>query len=352
MSAINAMIPQLLPYIVRPSTLRAVRTYQRKMTPPGPRANFALGYLGFINPSGGQISAFPKAGRWYRIKTGESFWGTSKAAYGQPSVKKGLMLMNNSPWNSYIEKKAKGWEAYKVKGLQATPKYSATQFRAPKGSGNSYPLVWIPPLDGGEPEDVFKPDPTVGPAGPMGPRGPIGPPGTHGKSVTGPSGSAGRIGPPGARGSIGPSGPVGPPGKGVGVPGPAGPRGIIGPPGPIGPTGKGVGVPGPIGPPGVRGLIGPSGQLGPVGPPGSRGLIGPPGQLGPVGPPGPAGGESTLTNYDPNKVWAAWKAYATQNPVVARQQLRQIFGKIECENQGGKNKMWVLSMLAMFGSMS
>lgn len=249
-------------------------------------------FAGFVNPKPGQISASPMQGTWYRIKKGDTYWAVSRDAYGRENVKTGLYLMNDSAWNGYIDKKRQGWEAYKRDGLQATPDYSATVYRAPKGSGNAYPLVWVPPITGEEPSQVYPPDPEqiIGPPGPMGPpgprgeRGPIGPPGERGP--IGPPGTGegvpGPIGPPGARGERGPIGPIGPPGE----------RGPIGPPGP---AGTGVGVPGPAGPRGLPGPAGPPGALGPAGPPG------PIGPAGPIGPPGPVGpsGEATAGN----KMW-------------------------------------------------
>jgi len=326
-AAINMLVPQAVRWSHSPAAVRAIRTFQRQMTPQTARANFAGYGLGFVDPKAGQIVTQPKQGAWYRLKSGESYWGISKRAYGQANVKKGLFLMNDSPWNEYIHKAKKGWTSYKVKGLQSTPDYSATEFRAPKGSGHAYPLVWIPPLTGEEPKDVFPPDPDpVGIPGPPGPRGPIGPPGARGaigppgaRGAIGPPGSKGAkgdpgaVGPPGPRGPKGERGPMGPPGSGegggVGPPGPKGakgdpgaigppgPRGAVGPPGARGPRGER----GPIGPPGSGegGGVGPPGPMGPMGPPGARGDIGP---AGPMGPPGPAGSAGEGGGAD-NKMW-------------------------------------------------
>lgn len=178
-----------------------------------------------VIPSPSQILSTPTPGYWYRIKKGETWWGTSKKAYGADNVKKGLMLMNNSTWNDHIEKKNKGWEAYKVKGLQATPDYSSANPHQPKGSGSEYPTAWIPPLTGEEPEVVF-PVPSepgqgpVGPMGPQGPPGPIGPAGPPGEATDAAIKAAIQawmsshkgefVGP---QGPIGPAGPVGPPGE-------------------------------------------------------------------------------------------------------------------------------------------
>lgn len=258
-----------------------------------------------VIPTPAQIAASPTPGRWYRIKQGENWWGVSKAAYGRENVKKGLMLMNNATWNDHIDRKRRGWEAYGVDGLQATPDYSAESPHAPKGSGDDYPTAWIPPLSGAEPETIYPP---VVPGDP-GPPGPMGPPGPAGER--GPVGPRGPIGPPGeateeailrairewmeanpdaARGPAGPAGPAGPRG-GPGGPGPMGPAGARGPMGPPGPAGEATDedilrmvrrwmaehpdeIRGPAGP------AGPIGPLGPIGPPGPRGERGPAGEGG------------------------------------------------------------------------
>lgn len=289
-----------LPYAIfsanRGSTNYNARRFMRQMSNWRLRRGSFSGFgfsFGFIDPQPSQISATPTAGKWYRIKQGDTYWGTSKAAYGQANVKKGLFLMNDSLWNSYIDKKRTGWESYGVDGLQATPDYSPTEARAPKGSGHAYPLVWIPPLTGGEPSDVYPPVTDVGPPGPKGDRGERGP--------------IGPIGPPGERGPIGPIGPIGPPGE-RGPIGPIGPRGERGPIGPIGPPGQGAGtpVPGPPGPPGPPGRT-VTGPPGPAGPPGQS-VVGPPGPQGPpgesiVGPPGPQGPPGTTTEGSGGNMW-------------------------------------------------
>ena len=166
-------------------------------------------------PNASQVLTVPKAGNWYQIKKGDTYWQVSKVAYGKPAVKTGLFLMNDSTWNGYIEKKTNGWESYKVKGLQATPHYNSNAPRSPYGSGNDYPIVWIPPMSGEEPEDIYTAPittitpsvPGIGPPGPPGKQGLIGPPGPPGKQ--------GLIGPPGPPGQsiVGPPGPPGPPGS-------------------------------------------------------------------------------------------------------------------------------------------
>lgn len=245
-----------------------------------PKIFFLGGGLGAVDedgrylPTPDQIVSTPKPGLWYQIKKGETWWGTAKKAYGSSDLKKGLLLMNASTWNDHISRKKKGWEAYKVAGLQATPDYdSSANPRAKVLSGNEYPVAWIPPLTGEEPEDlgfgegpsVPTPVPGQGPPGPAGPPGPTGP-----------------VGPPGPTGPVGPPGPTGPAGKGAGspVPGPAGPAGPIGPVGPPGPAGKSI-----------------------IGPPGPTGPIGPPGPTGPAGPPGPTGATGTAGVGGGGKMW-------------------------------------------------
>ena len=279
--------------------------------------------LGGLGPPGGtddegryiplesQIQSYPKPGAWYRFgtyKEDETYYGISKRAYGGDNVKKGLFLMNDASWNGHINKKKKGWESYKVKGLQSTPDYdSFANPRAPVLSGHDYPVVWIPPLTGEEPEDLgFKPEPimtvpTPVPGTNQGPPGPSGPPGP--KGATGPPGPSGKMGPPGP---AGPPGPSGPSGVAKGVPGPAGPPGPPGPAGPPGPSGVAKGVPGPAGPIGPMGPIGPKGALGPAGPPGPLGPPGVPGSAGPMGPMGPMGppGEAAPVAAAEGDMWA------------------------------------------------
>lgn len=207
-------------------------------------------------PTPDEIVSTPTPGLWYRIKKGETWWGTAKKAYGAANVKKGLLTMNSSTWNDHIDRKKKGWEAYKVKGLQATPDYDVSNPRAKVLTGTAYPVAWIPPITGEEPEDMGFEDkapitpgmPIPGPPGPQGPQGPPGPQGPKGSSgPPGPTGASipgppGPQGPPGPKGSQGPPGPQGPPGSGSGtsIPGPPGPQGPPGPPGPPGSPGATV----------------------------------------------------------------------------------------------------------------
>ncbi|MBN2256877.1 MAG: hypothetical protein JW704_03515 [Anaerolineaceae bacterium] len=236
-------------------------------------------------PKESEIKPYPKPGFWYRFgtyKKDETWYGIAKRAYGGTDVKKGLMLINNATWNNHIDKKTKGWESYKVKGLQSTPDYdSFNNPRAKVLSGHDYPVAWIPPITGEEPEESgYSPAPTPDPSPPPGKMGPPGPQGPIGPQ--GPPGPAGPKGPPGPAGAgSGKSipGPAGPPGP----QGPAGPAGPMGPPGPAG-SGNGQAIPGPkgdMGPPGPQGLPGPVGPMGPQGPAGA---------VGPQGPPGSGGG--------------------------------------------------------------
>jgi len=279
-------------------------------------------------PRADQILASPKAGAWYRIKKGETWWGVSKAAYGADNVKPGLMLINKSTWNDHIERKAAGWEAYKVVGLQSTPDYSAANPHAGKGSGNDYPTAWIPPSNGAEPETVYPPitDGKTGAQGPKGDPGPMGP--------IGPIGPKGSAGTPGAMGPAGPQGPTGAPGTASQEAikamlekylkdHPEELRGPAGTPGAMGPKGS-AGIPGPMGPAGTPGAMGPAGPQGPTGAPGTASqeaikamlekylkdhpeeLRGPAGKQGPAGAPGPMGpqgpaGSGTLSQDGADK---------------------------------------------------
>ena len=182
---------------VRNRLMAKMRQYHPNAFPP--RFFMGLGAEGgrYI-PTPDQILDVPTPGAWYRIKKGETWWGVSKTAYGKADVKKGLLAMNKSTWNDHIDRKTKDWEAYKVKGLQATPDYSATDPHAPVGSGNAYPVAWIPPLTGEEPEQmgytpVTTPPPVTKPPsstttyipGPKGDPGPPGPPGENAPRTSG-----------------------------------------------------------------------------------------------------------------------------------------------------------------------
>lgn len=291
-------------------------------------SNFSLSGFGAETryiPSPNLISPIPTAGLFYRIKKGETYWGVSKAAYGQDGVKAGLLRINKSTWNDHIQRGPKGWEAYKVNGLQATPNYSQTDPRAGYGSGKSYPVAWIPPIDGREPEKIFEPG--IGPVGPQGPKGDPGP--------IGPTGKTGPIGP---RGLPGPIGPIGPPGNASNAAIVAAvnkwmdenPDKIMGPSGKTGPIGP-AGTPGPVGP------------IGPIGP---KGSIGPQGLPGPPGPPGNASKEA---------IKAAVNEWLSENPIKGQigpagpqgpQGIRGPKGDPGTGSGESKN-MWVIPMLAL-----
>lgn len=268
-------------------------------------------------PTKSQILTTPKAGNWYQIKKGDNYWTISRDSYGKTNVKKGLFLMNDSTWNDQIQKKKTGWESYNVKGLQATPHYNGP--RTAYGSGHLYPVVWIPPLTGEEPEDIYTTpiSPTPKPGSPnqpgQGPPGPVGP--------MGPMGPTGPVGPTGKQGIPGPIGPMGPPG----AMGPAGPQGPQGMPGQATKAAiieavkkwaaenpdKVKGPAGPIGPPGSMGPAGMPGKTGPIGP------VGPPGPMGPIGPPGEAMGPTHDQIVEAVRGWAAANPEMLPQPKVA-----------------------------------
>jgi len=285
---------------VSPAMARSMVAARRRLT--FGQSGYPFGFSGFgavdsegrYLPTPDEILTYPKPGAFYRFgafKEDETYYGIAKRAYGPAAIKKNLLMMNASTWNDHISRKKKGWESYGVKGLQSTPDYDSTNNpRAKVLSGHEYPIIWIPPITGEEPEDsgygggVTVPTPVPGTnVGPPGPQGPAGPPGP-----TGPAGPAG------AKGSTGPSGPPGPTGP-TGSKGATGPAGPVGPQGPPG-AGAGSPIPGPVGP---QGPPGPSGSLGPLGP---QGPIGPVGPMGPAGPPGPAG-ETVAASGGENDLW-------------------------------------------------
>jgi hypothetical protein len=270
----------------------------------GPRFGYAV-YSGFgaydpatdtrYIPNASQIDVQNKKstpGRWYRPTNDETPFGVAKRAYGSAQLKVGLMLMNNSTWNSHIKKGKAGWESYKTSGLQFNPQYSATLVHAPSGSGKVQPTVWIPPLTGEEPEQIYKTTPTPGPT-PIPPDlDPVPNPTPDPTPTPGP-GIPGPQGPQGKQGIPGPMGPAGKDGAAANDasimaaitkyllvnPPPAGPMGPMGPPGVPGPPGNASdesikqavmaylaknppqgGTPGPVGPMGPPGVPGPPGQ--------------------------------------------------------------------------------------------
>lgn len=262
-------------------------TGRRGMPPPLFSGFGATDAEGRYIPTEDEIVDYPTPGKWYRFgtfKEDETYYGIAKRAYGGGNMKQKLLLLNNATWNNHINKKTNGWEAYGVKGLQSTPDYdSYNNPRAKVLSGHNYPVLWIPPLTGEEPEDMGYEDPIVTTPTPI-------PTPIPGEPIPGPPGPQGIPGPPGPQGSQGIPGP----------PGSKGAQGIPGPPGPQGPPGAGAGeaIPGPPGPPGATGPMGPPGLPGPPG----EGIPGPMGPPGPPGPPGPSGAAGA--GGDGKKLWA------------------------------------------------
>lgn len=190
-------------------------------------------------------------------------------------ISKTVKAIAESGWNNHIQYTSKGYTSYGITGPDFKRKYDLNP-RAVIGTGNQYPVIWIPdPRNPTEPEALHggivpgPVDPTQGPPGPTGPRGSLGP--------AGPPGPIGTRGKQGAPGEIGPMGPPGA-GGGAAAMGPRGEIGPMGPPGPIGPAATGL--------PGPRGEIGP---MGPAGPGGGAAATGPRGEIGPMGPAGPRG---------------------------------------------------------------
>jgi len=231
------------------------------------------------------VSSTPTVGYYYQTKADENPWKIAQKAYETPgltTVKNGLMIMNRNPANDHIKKGTAGWESYKIEGLQLNAKYAEGDATAVYGSGKSFPLLWIPPLDERTPEQMS---------------------GTGKTGETGKTGQTGPAGPPGPIGPIGPAGPAGPQGER----GPAGPRGEQGPPGPVVTT-EGKSVTGPQGPPG------PIGPAGPVGPRGEQ------------GPPGPAGSGGQISA---DAIDSAIKKYFAANPFLTREEAEEMIEKLK-----------------------
>lgn len=237
-------------FTYRPNIHAQVMARMRQYTPGGKLSRrYFLGFgatdaEGRYLPKPSEIVAYPKPGSFYKFgtyKEDETYYGIVKRAYGADNIKKNLLMVNASTWNDHINRKKKGWEAYGVKGLQSTPDYDSTNNpRAKVLTGHEYPVVWLPPVTGEEPEEVgFKDDPIVTTPTPIP---------TPGEPIPGPPG------PQGPQGVPGPPGPTGP----KGAKGATGPQGIPGPPGPEGPQGI-PGIPGPVGPPGPAGAAGAGG---------------------------------------------------------------------------------------------
>ena len=128
----------------------------------------ALGAADY-RPAPNQIAAEPTPGMFYQVRGGDSVWKIAKAAYDAP--RPGIFWINDSAWNAHIRKGKRGWEAYKVKGLQLTKHYNPAAAPSPYKSGNQYPLLWIPAAAGDEPQaaPVAPPAPKAEPAKPCPP---------------------------------------------------------------------------------------------------------------------------------------------------------------------------------------
>jgi hypothetical protein len=341
------MLPQIWRHRRDPRR-RAVNAYQKHW-----------GFYGFGQedsryiPTPAQILASPQAGAWYRIKKGETWWSVAKAAYGA-DLKKGLLIMNKSSWNDHIEKKSTGWEAYQVKGMQATPDYSATAPHAPKGSGKDYPTAWIPPLTAEEPEALYKKDTSVvivpgspGEPGTKGEKGDKGDPGPAGAGATdaqiyaqlqtwiaqNPDKARGPAGQPGAKGDTGPAGQATPEQIQATV------QKMI--------DANPEKFRGPAGAPGAKGATGPAGQATPeqiqatvqaiiaANPEKFRGPAGLPGAPGIKGDPGPAGQPGSATQA---AIAAAVAEYLDSHPIKpATAPATATTGKAD-------SKMWLLPL--------
>lgn len=294
---------------------------------------------GRFSPAPEQVrKSKPRFGTFYRPERDRSVLvaqiadvARKAAGKDQSYISKTVRAIAASSWNqSHTRYTGQGYQAYNTEGPLYNKKYS-TDPRSKYGSGNQYPVLWVPNPDTlAEPEATFggpetitppvvTPDPPTvttpgaGPAGPPGPIGPAGPAGSRG--AKGPAGSIGPGGGLGPAGQLGPRGKIGPPGE-VGPAGPSGAAaskgspGESGPPGAVGPSGvPGTpgprGAAGPVGPPGEPGppgmvttpegadiVAGPAGPPGSVGPPGAPGTMGPRGQAGPSGPTGAPGSAS------------------------------------------------------------
>jgi len=122
----------------------------------------ARGFAGSLDATSGRyvpdsseiLISSPRPGTFYIPRSGIYPIKVAEVAYGPANKKAGLLAMNASTWNDHVRRGTKGWEAYKVSGLQFDPKYG-TNPRSIYGSGTSFPVIWIPPLDGKEPEAVI-----------------------------------------------------------------------------------------------------------------------------------------------------------------------------------------------------
>lgn len=197
-----------------------------------PRPYMGFGQAARYVPTEAQIEFSPKQGLFYRPKKGDTTAAIARAAYGKDYTKNGIKAISASTWNSsHIKYTSTGYEYLGITGPGLYPKYAKAP-RSTHGSGNLYPVLWIPPLaNKAEPEEIFTGDtdvdtditatiraeverylkahpPAAGPQGPMGPPGKAGAQGKPG--ATGAQGSQGPAGPQGESGQIGPPGPAGP----------------------------------------------------------------------------------------------------------------------------------------------
>jgi hypothetical protein len=128
-------------------------------TPPTPPPAGGI-ISGRYVPSASQIlTAAPRPGTFYRPRLGIFPIKVAEVAYGSAGRKAGVLSMNASSWNDHVRRGPKGWEAYGVSGLQFDPKYGSHPCST-YNTGKLYPVVWVPPLTGEEPEVWFsKPSP-------------------------------------------------------------------------------------------------------------------------------------------------------------------------------------------------
>jgi len=154
--------------------------------PPRARARGAPRLHGFGEegaryspPLAAVLEKDPRPGTFYRPRKGILPTTVAQVAYGTAGRKAGLLTMNRSTWNDHVRRSTAGWEAYHVAGLQFDPRYASADPRSTFGSGSSFPVIWIPPITGEEPEALFgapAPAPSPTPIAPPAPS-PVPPPG-------------------------------------------------------------------------------------------------------------------------------------------------------------------------------
>ena len=134
----------------------------------------ARGFAGAIDATSGRyvpdsseiLISSPRPGAFYIPRSGIYPIKVAEVAYGAANKKAGLLAMNASTWNDHVRRGTKGWEAYKVSGLQFDPKYGSHPCST-YNTGKLYPVIWIPPLTGEEPEVWFSKPSPVPPVGPV-----------------------------------------------------------------------------------------------------------------------------------------------------------------------------------------